>query len=128
MLRVSDIHAVESEKKKIKKAIYKEIYASFTRKIKHAVEIGHKNVVLSVPAFVFGQPSFDMNKAYTYLKRQLEMGGFSVADVPNYTMYVSWGSSERRAVTRRQAESQEPVEDSPFVSLMNLKKTANRYK
>lgn len=123
MLRVSDIHAVENEKKKIKKAIYKEIYASFTRKIKHAVEIGSKNVVLTVPTFVFGQPSFDVNRAYLYLKRQLENGGFSVANVQSNTMYVSWGSS-----ASRKPEQEQEQDDSPFISLMNLKKTANRYK
>jgi hypothetical protein len=125
MLRISDIHAVENEKKKIRKAIYKEIYATFTRKIKHCVEMGHKHVLLAMPGFVFGQPMFDRGRACTYLKRQLENGGFTVGVLENYNLYVSWDRSEK---TSRREELAESVDDSPFVSLMNLKKAASKYR
>lgn len=126
MLRVSEIRAVENEKKKIKKAIYKEIYGTFARKIKHAVETGNRHVVLTVPQFVFGQPAFDVTLAYNYLKRQFENGGFVVSNLQGYSMYVTWTSGK----TKNESREYEPetVDDSPFVSLMNLKKTASKYK
>ena len=127
MLRVSDIHAVENEKKKIRKAIYKEIYASFARKIKHCVEMGHKQVMLIIPSFVFGQPSFDREKALVYLKRQLENGGFTVGVLDNFNLYVSWGKEDKKP-SREQEYEDNDLDDSPFVSLMNLKKAASKYR
>jgi hypothetical protein len=126
MLRVSEIRAVENDKKKIRKAIYKEIYGTFARKIKHTVETGNRHVVLTVPHFVFGQPAFDVTLAYNYLKRQLENGGFVVGDLQGYTMYVTWVSEKTKSEPREYEP--ETVDDSPFVSLMNLKKTASKYK
>ena len=124
MLRLSDIHAVESEKRKIRKAIYTEIYGIFKRKIKHGVEIGNRHVVLTIPAFLYGQPAFDRGKAYSYIKKQFENGGFTVADLQGYTMYVSW----ERERERERETATTPVDDSPFVSLINLKKAANKYR
>jgi hypothetical protein len=122
MLRINEIHAVENEKKKIRKAIYKEIYATFSRKVKHSVEMGHKFVLLTIPQFVYGQPTFDRGKAYTYIKKQFENGGFSIANAGEYTMYLSWSKEEKKAVEAAK------LDDTPFVSLINLKKAANKYK
>lgn len=122
MLRIDEIHAVENERRKIRKAIYKEIYATFSRKVKHSVEMGHRFVLLTIPHFVYGQPAFDRGKAYTYIKKQFENGGFNIADAGEYTMYVSWSKEEKRDVEAAK------LDDTPFISLINLRKAANKYK
>ena len=54
------------------------------------VELGHKQVFLTVPTFVIGYPTFDRGLAAKYIVRQLTLGGFDVNLVNDYNMYVSW--------------------------------------
>lgn len=126
MLHVDEIHALDRQKKQIRKQIYKHIYETFVRKIRHCVNMNEKYAMLSVPSYVMGQPSFDMVKAAVYLHRQLENGGFQVKMLSDVNMYVTWykeKNKEKRIVT-----ISDPSDDSDFTSLINLKKTAAKYK
>jgi hypothetical protein len=125
MLRVSEIYAVENQKRKIRKRIYKEIYNTLSKKIRHSVGLGHRNVILHVPSFVYGQPVFDRTRAMSYIKRQFENGGFIVNVVSDDALHVSW-CKEEKSFLREKTEPE--ADESPFASLINLKKTANKYK
>jgi hypothetical protein len=120
MINVSEIVTIESNRKKIRKELYKKIYEQFSRKIRHTVELGGKCVHLRVPSVVFGFPTFDRSQACGYLKRQLELSGFNARYMSPIDLYVTWESPRKRTLS----ETEEP--DLP--SFINLKKMANKYR
>jgi hypothetical protein len=122
MININDIIEIDDKKKKIKKEMYMKIYEQFSSKIKQCVELGHKQVFLTVPVILIGYPVFDRNAAARYLTRQFELGGFIVQLVADYDIYVSWNISKKKR--EREVEN----EDIEFPNLMNLKKMANKYR
>ena len=122
MININDIIEIDEKKKRIKKEIYTKIYDQFSSKIKQCVELGHKQVFLTVPVILIGYPVFDRNAAARYLTRQFELGGFIVQLVADYDIYVSWNISKKKR--EREIEN----EDIEFPNLMNLKKMANKYR
>lgn len=123
MININDIIEIDDKKKRIKKEIYKKIYDQFSSKIKQCVELGHKQVFLTVPVILIGYPVFDRSAAARYIARQFELGGFVVQLVGDHDVYVSWNVSKKKK--ERETEDEDDVE---FPNLMNLKKMANKYR
>jgi len=122
MININDIIEIDDKKRRIKKEIYTNIYDQFSSKIKQCVELGHKQVFLTVPVILIGYPVFDRNTAARYLTRQFELSGFIAQLVSDYDIYVSWNISKKKK--EREVEN----EDIEFPNLMNLKKMANKYR
>ena len=122
MISINDVTKIDEKRKQIKKEIYTRIYEQFSRKIKQCVELGHKQVFLTVPAFVIGCPTFDRSAAARYVARQFKLGGFDVRIIGEHDIYVSWIIPKKVKV--RSVESEEP----DFPDLMNLKKMADKYR
>jgi len=122
MININDIIEIDDKKRRIKKEIYTKIYDQFSSKIKQCVELGHKQVFLTVPVILIGYPVFDRNTAARYLTRQFELSGFIAQLVSDYDIYVSWNISKKKK--EREVEN----EDIVFPNLMNLKKMANKYR
>tara|TARA_Y100000389_G_scaffold144168_1_gene142497 strand:- start:101 stop:487 length:387 start_codon:yes stop_codon:yes gene_type:complete len=122
MLSIADVSKIDDRRKQIRKEIYTKIYDQFVSKIKQAVELGCKQIFLSVPSFVVGYPTFDRNQAAKYIARQFLRGGFSVQMITPVELYVTWYAPRRK---RERKEEEEEVE---FPTLMNLKKIANKYR
>ena len=122
MININDNIEIDDKKRRIKKEIYTKIYDQFSSKIKQCVELGHKQVFLTVPVILIGYPVFDRNTAARYLTRQFELSGFIVQLVADYDIYVSWNISKKKR--EREVEN----EDIEFPNLMNLKKMANKYR
>jgi|SRR5210317_2158859 hypothetical protein len=123
MININDIIEIDDKKKRIKKEIYKKIYDQFSSKIKQCVELGHKQVFLTVPVILIGYPVFDRSAAARYIARQFELGGFVVQLMGDHDVYVSWNVSKKKK--ERETEDEDDVE---FPNLMNLKKMANKYR
>lgn len=123
MININDIIEIDDKKKKIKKEIYRKIYDQFSSKIKQCVELGHKQVFLTVPVILIGYPVFDRSAAARYIARQFELGGFISQLVGDHDVYVSWNVQKKK----REQEYEEE-EDVDFPNLMNLKKMANKYR
>ena len=121
MISINDVTKIDEKRKQIKKEIYKRIYEQFSRKIKQSVELGHKQIFLTVPTFVLGCPTFDRSVATRYIARQFILGGFDVRIISDYDIYVSWIIPKKVKVKN---ESDEP----DFPDLMNLKKMADKYR
>ena len=98
----------------MKKELYKQILAQFSKKIKLSVEMGQTQVFLTVPEFVFGYPTFDREAATVYLKRQLELLGYMVNHYSQYQLYVTW-------VFKTEKEEQLDI----LPSLVNIRKAAD---
>lgn len=122
MININDIIKIDEKKKRIKKEIYTKIYEQFTSKIKQCVELGHKQVFLTVPVVLIGYPVFDRSAAARYVARQFQLGGFTVQIVSEFDIYVSW------VVPKKKKEREESEEEVAFPDLMNLKKMANKYR
>jgi len=122
MISINDIIQIDDKRKKIKKEIYKKIYDQFASKIKQCVELGHKQVFLTVPVILIGYPVFDRSAAARYVARQFQLGGFTVQIVSEFDIYVSW------VVPKKKKEREETEEEVAFPDLMNLKKMANKYR
>ena len=122
MLSVQDLAKMEKVRQDIKKEIYKSILGQFSRKIKARFDLGDKSTVLTVPPFVVGFPRYDLPIAVRYMGRQLVRLGYKVTMVTPTSYEVSWDKV-------KPAEEVEVIEpEFEFPSLMNLKKTADRYK
>ena len=131
-ITIDEIKKLEKNKKDLKKEIYKKIYEQFNKKIKYSVEIGHKQVVLRVPLFLLGYPSYDQKKAADYLQRQLQNGGFIVNRMTDIDIYVSWDFKKQKSHRNISTDPLIPKclaeEDESLPSLVNLKKLASKYK
>lgn len=122
MISINDVTRIDEKRKQIKKEIYKRIYEQFSRKIKQCVELGHKQVFLTVPTFVIGCPTFDRSAAARYVARQFKLGGFDVRLISDYDIYVSW------VIPKKSKEVREEHEEPEFPDLINLKKMADKYR
>jgi hypothetical protein len=122
MISINDVTKIDEKRKQIRKEIYTRVYEQFSRKIKQSVELGHKQVFLTVPTFVIGYPTFDRGAAARYVARQFKLGGFDVRLVGDYDMYVSW------VIPKKVKQKVEEHYETEFPDLMNLKKMADRYR
>jgi hypothetical protein len=124
MLSINDVTKIDEKRKHIKKEIYKKIYEQFSRKIKKSVELGNKQIFLTIPAFLVGFPVFDRAVAAQYIARQFKNGGFNVSIVGEYEIYINWIIEK----PKKDRPRQDIVDESEFPDLMNLKKMANKYR
>ena len=132
MININKIKQIEESRRQVKKEIYKKIFEQFCRKIQISVDANQKQVFLEVPIFLIGYPTYDVEIAAVYIKRQLELSGFKVLPISTIAFNVSWYSEKEKR--KQQAPSRfEPVPQPPsfsdeqFPSLINLKKAAKRY-
>ena len=89
MLSINDVIKIDDKRKQIRKEIYRKIYDQFSSKIKQSVELGHKQLFMTVPSFLIGYPAFDRSAAARYVARQFTLGGFTVQLVGDYDIYVT---------------------------------------
>jgi hypothetical protein len=126
MISLKDISDLERKRKQIIKEIYIKIYEQCSRKIKQAIALKQKQTFLVIPGYLVGFPSFDVEKATLYIKRQFELGGLDVTKISQKELYVSWHKASKTS-TKQKAEPEDPLLDE-LPSLINLKKAANKYK
>jgi hypothetical protein len=124
MISVKELAERDKARKNIKKEIYTSILNQFSRKIKARFDLGDKMTVVTVPPFVVGFPRYDLAEAVRYIGRQLTRLGYRINMVAPMSYEVSW-----EKLSTHQTLTEETVEpEFEFPSLMNLKKTADRYK
>jgi len=90
MISIDDVTKIDDKRKQLRKEIYTKIYEQFSTKIRQSVELGHKQIFLTVPGFLLGYPVFDRGLAAKYIARQFTLGGFTVQLVTDHDIYVSW--------------------------------------
>jgi len=96
MLSIDDVVKIDDKRKQIRKEIYMKIYTQFSTKIKQSVELGHKQLFMTIPTFLIGYPVFDRSAAARYVARQFTLGGFTVQLVSDYDIYVTWSKPKRK--------------------------------
>jgi hypothetical protein len=117
-----DILAAEKKRGAAKKEYYKALLEQFSRKIKHSVELGKKDALLTVPSFLVGYPKYDLATTVVYMSRQLGRLGYKVELVGPLALKVTW-----RHTHPEQDEAVETADPGTFLpSLVNLQKTAQK--
>lgn len=124
MLSINDVTKIDDKRKQLRKEIYMKIYEQFSNKIKQTVELGHKQIFLTVPAFLLGYPVFDRSQAAKYVARQFSLGGFTVQVISDHDIYISWVVHKKKKDNGKNVDE----EEGDFPNLMNLKKMANKYR
>lgn len=114
--------AAEKKRASAKKEYYKALLEQFSRKIKHSVELGKKEAILTVPTFLVGYPKYDLAATVVYMSRQLGRLGYKVELVGPLDLKVTWRNT--RIDQDEEAETDDPVTFLP--SLVNLQKTAQK--
>ncbi len=104
MLSINDVTKIDDKRKQMRKDIYKRIYEQFSSKIKQAVELGHKQLFLTVPTFLLGYPAFDRRLAAKYVARQFELGGFTVRLVSDHDLYICWIVPKKSKIKKEEVE------------------------
>jgi hypothetical protein len=122
VVSAKDILASEKKRESAKKEYYKALLEQFCRKIKHSVELGKKDAVLTVPTFLVGYPRYDLAVTVIYMTRQLSRLGYKVELIGPLDLKVTW--RHRRPDEDIEAEVSEPNVFLP--SLVNLQKTAQK--
>ncbi len=117
-----DILAAEKKRGSAKKEYYKALLEQFSRKIKHSVELGRKDALLTIPSFLVGYPKYDLTATVVYMSRQLGRLGYKVQLVGPLDLKVTWRNT--RPEQDQEAEIAEPSIFLP--SLVNLQKTAQK--
>jgi hypothetical protein len=117
-----DILAAEKKRGSAKKEYYKALLEQFSRKIKHSVELGKKEAILTVPTFLVGYPRYDLATTVIYMSRQLGRLGYTVVLIGPLDLKVTW--RHRKPEEDTEAEISEPNVFLP--SLVNLQKTAQK--
>jgi hypothetical protein len=122
MISINDVTRIDEKRKQIRKDIYRRIYEQFSRKIKQGVELGNKQLFLTVPMFVIGYPTFDRSAACKYVARQFQLSGFDVRIIGDYDLYISWN------IPKKVRDKNIVTDERDFPDLMNLKKMADKYR
>ena len=123
MLSINDVVKIDDKRKQIRKDIYRKIYEQFSSQIKQAVEMGHKQLFLTIPPFLIGYPAFDRSAAARYVARQFTLGGFTVQLMSDCVIYITWVKAKKKKEKVKREE-----DEGDFPNLMNLKKIANKYR
>ena len=119
MITAKELAEKDRKRQNYKKETYKVILDQFLRKVKANFELGLKTAQVTVPPLVLGYPLYDVAKASGYLHRQLVRLGYRVEQLGPNTMNISWMQKVQ------DPETNEP--EIEFPSLINLKKTAQKY-
>ena len=117
-----DIIAAEKKRASAKKEYYKALLEQFSRKIKHSVELGQKEAIVTVPTFLVGYPRYDLAATVVYMSRQLSRLGYRVELIGPLDLKVTW--RQTKLDEEVEAEISEPNVFLP--SLVNLQKTAQK--
>lgn len=126
MISVNEISKIAEKRNKLRKETYVKIYEQISKKVRQSAEFGNKFLLASIPSFVVGFPAFDRIKALHYIKRQLDLGGFTTRIVGEHELYIAWTTKKKSTPQPKEEILTEEFGDFP--SFVNLKKVANKYR
>lgn len=126
LIPANELQKEKDAKKTIKKETYRQILDQISRKIKNASDMGNNTLVVTIPGFVMGCPTFDQVTATTYILRQLKNGGYKTMRVNAVSILVDW-TKDRGPKEQKHTERHVLEQEYQIPSLINLKKYAEKY-
>lgn len=130
-LRIEDVQKIDVRKREMKKKLYTELYERASTKVQEVAKLGLHETWVTVPSFLIGFPSFDLDSATSYVGRQFMNGGFYVKMYEGGQMFISWYPNFKKNKGKKKDEKKpkEPPKDPFDLSILaNLKKSADKYK
>ena len=130
LILANDLQKEKDAKRAIKKETYKQILEQVSRKIKNAAAAGKEQLVVTIPVFVMGCPTFDPATAAIYIERQLKNGKYKTTFINQVSILVDWEKQRRPVPTKGSSSKTERSvleEEYQLPSLINLKKYAQKY-
>jgi len=124
LVSAQELQKANEAKKAIKKETYRKILEQISKKIQVSSQIGNKNLIVTIPSFVMGFPTFDQAMAATYIERQLRNGGYNTNRISGTSIYIDWTGPK----SEKPKSKSSVVDDLDIPSFMNLKKYAAKYK
>ena len=121
MIRAEQVQQIEARRRRHLKDTYRHILEMFTKKIKLCVSLGIRESTLEVPEFILGYPIYNRDHAVKYLKRQLELLGYTVY-MRGVTLVVRWGKQK----LKEEKVQEESIDEETLPNLMNLRKMASK--
>ena len=125
MINVSELQKAQVNRNDMRKKTFDKILEDFTRIIKNRSRLGQKECFLNVPAFVMGQPLYNLRQATKYIIYKMRKSGFDVYDGGANEIYVSWRVEQKKKPTKKLPKYDEDEDDFMLPSFVNLKKTAD---
>ena len=125
LVSAMELQKADQAKKEIKKETYRKILEQISKKIQVSSEMGNKNLIVNIPVFVMGFPSFNQEAATIYIDRQLKNGGYKTNRISVTSIYIDWNKPKG---DNRTTHDKKSVDDLDIPSFMNLKKYAAKYR
>jgi len=85
-----ELQKADEAKKAIRKETYKKILEQISKKIQVSSQVGNKNLIVNIPSFVMGFPTFNREVAANYIERQLRNGGYKTNRLSETSIYIDW--------------------------------------
>jgi hypothetical protein len=93
-INIYDLYRNINEIKEKKNNCYNEVLALIHDRVKKASLKEQYKVVYDVPEYIFGVPSYNLNKCLAYIMKELRNNGFLVKYYFPKILYVSWDPVE----------------------------------
>ena len=90
MLYAKDLIQTQSEKKKMKKEIFKLILEDIYTKIKRKNNDGIRFLKIVIPLMKIGYPLYNIHTAVAYICDKLQKGGFQISILDTNTLEIKW--------------------------------------
>jgi len=131
-LTLEDVQKIDVRKRELKKKLYTELYERASSKVREIANMSLHETWVTVPSFLMGYPSFDLELATTYVERQFRNGGFYIKNYGNGQLFISWYPDHKKKTKKKEEpfRPQPPKKEDPYdlSVLANLKKSADKYK
>lgn len=120
MLSVKDLEERDQMKKNMKKEFYTRVLSQMCRKIDMYYTLGRTECILNIPEYIFGYPSYNIEKMTLYIHRQFKHLGYRTSILSSGLIHVAWGKVPKKKETQNQE-----VVTFDLPSFTNLKKAAD---
>lgn len=89
-LHVNSINRRIRERTKKSMHVYEDMLKRCFRRVKASVDIGEKSCFYTLPEFIIGKPSYDMNECLRYIYSNVQKYGYYVKFIPPNVFFISW--------------------------------------
>lgn len=121
MLSVKDLEERDKMKKDMKKEFYTRVLSQMCRKIDMYYTLGKTECILNIPEYIFGYPSYNIEKMTLYMHRQFTHLGYRTSILSAGILHVAWGKPPSKQNKKEIVLNT----DNDLPSFANLKKAAD---
>ena len=118
-LSTDDIERYQKQKIKTQIKIYEKILGNCYRKIREYVIRNQTYLMYTIPEFMVGFPSYDINKCAYFINKKLRESGYQTKHVASNMIYIFWGFSTKKKIEEKKQYIQLERETDDRLITMN---------